>query len=133
MKTQMVEKTVALNESLSARLVIKRVGQEEPGSNDQIRVSAHILLPCSDLPHRPGYIHQDIQFNKRVCVCSHPLEWNWGFKREGEEGRWNGRDFVSKTWKDAFIQAEVYLENEIQILIDALEKRAKALEAAEKK
>jgi hypothetical protein len=113
-----------------AYFTVERGGQEHPCKNDKIFVRLTIYLPSSG-----KYLHlkNDIVFAYRVKVSGENLHATWGFgKKEIEGYRYTYKNFSDEKWKDAFEEAAEYGRTEIEKLEDALRKRAKALEDAEK-
>lgn len=117
-----------------AQSKVVRSGQEKPAEGDRVRVTASLYLPgdleTTSFCHGPQLLPQ-IRFGLRVRPCRESLQTGWGESIKDSEWRWKSKDFYATTWKEAFVDAQVYLENEVGKLIDALKARQAALEAAE--
>ena len=61
-----------------------------------------------------------------------PLWRYWGdYYSYEEECRFQTRTFLAETWREAFVEAKNYAEQEIKILEKAIIKREEALQKAE--
>lgn len=129
MKTEKIEKTITLTNSLSAKIILFRVGQEQPADGDGVVVNGKLQLP---LQPQTCYLHNDICFGKRLEVGEELLTSTWGKLEEDAKNRQRNFNFTALTWKEAFQEALEFLETEIQKLLDALEARKQTLVDAEK-
>lgn len=115
-------------EMSNAFYTIERNGQEDPAEGDRVCVKLRIYLPCQD---GSDNIKKDIRFNRRVLILDTPLWCNWGNYNNDERCRFETKVFLAETWKQAFIEAKDYAEQEIEKLEEAIIKREEALQIAE--
>lgn len=108
-----------------AYYTVERDGQEEPDEGDRILVKCTIHLPASN-----GHIDKSLHFFKRATIMDSFLCHSWGDKIVPNYLS-RSVNFINKKWRDAFLNAAQYAQEEIQKLDDALIARAKALEDAE--
>ena len=106
---------------------IERNGQEDPADGDRVCVKLRIYLPCCE----DGSIKKDLRFDRRVLILGIPLWRNWGNYSDAEECRFMTKVFLAETWREAFIEAKDYAEQEIENLEEAIIKREEALQRAE--
>jgi len=112
---------------LQAKIVIEHAGQELPGNGDRIKVIATILLPCGN---NPRFIDSKITFDNRIRIAEECLYNSWGYN--GPEGyRKVEKEFLGTKWTDVEVEAEVWADNQVDGLVDALIKRHDALQNAE--
>lgn len=128
---------VKLNETLNALIIIKKNGQDSPSQSDKVTVICYIGLPKLDSSYN---IEESLRFGHRVNLCDEPCVSDWGYnsntdslKDRGLENNYKYRynSFYGEKWNDLFIEAEIWAENELSKLIEAIDKRRKALENAE--
>jgi len=111
----------------NAFYTIERNGQEDPAKGDRVKVVLRIYLPCED---GSGSIKKDLRFDRRCLILGIPLWCNWG--NYNDEGfRWMEKVFLSETWREAFVEAKNYAEQEIENLEEAIRTREEALQRAE--
>ena len=116
----------AFNKS-DAFYTIERNGQEDPADGDRVCVKLRIYLQCED---GSGSIKKDLRFDRRVLMLGIPLWSNWG--NYNDEGfRQMEKLFLAETWREAFIEAKDYAEQEIEKLEEAIRNREEALQRAE--
>ena len=114
-------------EMSNAFYTIERNGQEDPAKGDRVCVKLRIYLQCED---GSGNIKKDLRFDRRVLILGIPLWCNWG--NYNDEGfRQMEKLFLAETWKQAFIEAKDYAEQEIEKLEEAIRNREEALQRAE--
>lgn len=124
---------VILEENLFALIEIRRRYQQLADEGDLVECQVALYLPTQgNVPG--GYISLDsrIRFGERVHVFCDRLDGMWGEWQNQQPFRYKTASFVAETWKQAFADAEAYAREELQKLIDALEKRRQALIDAEK-
>ncbi len=116
---------IELTDNCIAKLTVKRDRQEDPKYGDGVVVCGIIGI-LSD----SGEIPKEIRFCSRVEILGEAFYTIWGI--QAGEYREISAYFTAKTWKEAFVDAQVKLENEISKLVDVIEKRKQALIDAEK-
>ena len=117
----------AFNKS-NAFYTIEEAGQEDPAEGDRVCVKLRIYLPCEE---GVSDIKKDIRFDRRVLISGIPLWWNWGYYSDDERCRFQTKVFFSATWREAFVEAKDYAEQEIEKLEEAIRNREEALQRAE--
>lgn len=128
MKTEKIEKIITLTDSLSAKIVLSRLKQQDPKDGDEVIVRGELHLPTNQ---PGGYLHKEIQFNRRLEIADEKLSNDWGKFVDETKTRCGTYEFNSPTWKGAFAEASTFFEGEVQKLVDALEARKQALINAE--
>lgn len=121
-------KKVSLNSDYSAIIKMIRIGQELPSKGNRVMVKGSICLPCNV---DSKYLHNDLCFVEKCSVGGNKLNSFWGAYNFELKMQELTQQFYADTWKEAFTQAEVWADNELQKLIDALEVREQALKDAE--
>jgi len=117
----------AFNKS-NAFYTIERNGQEDPAKGDRVCVKLKIYLPCQD---GSDDIKEDIRFLRRVLILDTYIYLNWGNYNDDERCRFQTKVFLAETWREAFVEAKNYAEQEIEKLEEAIIKREEALQIAE--
>lgn len=117
----------AFNKS-NAFYTIERNGQEDPAEGDRVCVKLRIYLPCQE---GSDDIKKDIRFIRRVLILDTPIYSNWGDYNDDERCRFMTKVFLAETWREAFVEAKNYAEQEIEKLEEAIIKREEALQKAE--
>lgn len=125
-KLEKIEKTVTLPNGLQVKYSVEKLGQCEASESDNVQVKLTV------------YLHQDVEqkltstlrFCGRLNFVGEALVSCWG--APCGDWRTRGKIFIGSTYKEAFQQAEEYAQKEIPLLAEAIEKRMKALEKAEK-
>ena len=89
--------------------------QEDPAKGDRVKVVLRIYLPCEE---GVSDIKKDIRFDRRVLMLGIPVWCN-----DDERCRFMTRVyffmtrvFFSETWREAFVEAKNYAEQEIASL-----------------
>ena len=116
----------AFNKS-NAFYTIERNGQEDPAKGDRVCVKLRIYLPAQE-DHE---IKKDLRFDRRALVLGIPVWRNWGTYSCDEESRFIEITFLAETWREAFVEAKDYAEQEIEKLEEAIRNREEALQRAE--
>lgn len=123
----MLEKTIKIDDKIT--LVLTRMGQCAPAVSDEMQVKGEIRLAAC-----PGgsYLHDELVFEARVNLLGELLVKTWGTPDYHPAAYRAIYDlYTAPTWGAAFSKAEKTLMLEITRLVNALEDRKKALEAAE--
>jgi hypothetical protein len=117
----------AFNKS-NAFYTIERAGQEDPAKGDRVCVKLRLYLPCEE---GVSDLKKDIRFDRRSYMLGIPLWWNWGGYNDDERCRFMEKVFLAETWREAFVEAKEYAEQEIEKLEEAIRNREEALQKAE--
>jgi len=103
--------------------------QEAPADGDGVIVKATIYLPTG-AEYKDAPLADNIIFRNRVFICDRPLSTFWGYS-SSPGFRCQSEKFVAKTWREAFAEAQKFIDAEAKKLQDALDRRAKAFQEAE--
>ena len=127
MKTLKKELEVALNDELSAKIIIERAGQDYASSSDDVRVLGTICLPVQQY----DYLKSSLEFGNRCSVLGESLNSTWGYYSEELKMRTKKHMITGTSFAEMFISMEHYLKSELVELITMLELRAETLRNAE--
>ena len=117
----------AFNKS-NAFYTIDRAGQEDPAKGDRVKVVLRVYLPCEE---GVSDIKKDLRFDRRVLILGIPIWSNWGYYSDDVGFRQMEKVFLAETWREAFVEAKDYAEQEIEKLEEAIRNREEALQRAE--
>ena len=125
------EITYTLTDTLNAKILIFRDGQEHPSEGNRVRVKACLYLPSHP---KNKSLHPKLQFRSRVEIMNQYLTASWGWLNELEhKDGYISRymDTLADKWSDAFSQAEQKMLSELNKLRKALAESEEALLRAE--
>ena len=125
------EITYTLTDTLNAKILIFRDGQEHPSEGNRVIVKACLYLPSHP---KNKSLHPELQFRSRIEVLDRYLKdnWGWAIELERKEGYVSCYlDILADKWSDAFTQAEQKLLSELDKIRKALAEREEALLLAE--
>lgn len=127
----MIIDVINLIGSLTARIEVTRVGQQNIDVGDLIIVNGKLCLPA-EATIGEFYLLPELRFNNRVELLGEPLSKNWGNVYTPYTHRTKDKRFIAPTWKEAEAKVLKELQDEVEKLRTALINRAQALLDAEK-
>ena len=121
------EITYTLTDTLNAKILIFRDGQEHPGEGNRVRVKACLYLPSHP---KNKSLHPSLQFCSHIEIMGRYLisDWGWPNEIEHKDGHVSCyMDILANKWSDAFTKAEQKLLSKLNKLRKALAEREEAL------